>query len=275
MTSDNIQPNNSSSVVSLYTSPMVSLTIGDNTISNTIIKGYTNTIFGDTTIKNSILVDTIKGTLTTTGVDLYTATTGTITIGKLTSNMIINTDTTLKGSVYFDSLEGKTTTNNIVLYSLTTGNITIGASAVTNITIKGASTNIGALSGGAINIGNSTSTTYISGDVVRIMSSTTRYYLDKTTILTTATTLSSPLSKYYICNFTVAGNVNLPAPSLQFVGIEIVIRTIGTAIATPSTVAGTNVFINLSNALTSTLTTLTSFRVVCGEKAGSYYWIQI
>jgi len=237
------------------TNILTNVTTGNIDIGSITQTGYTN-IYGASTVGNT---STLYTNVTSGSIDIGTAlTTGIMKIGGSSS-------TALSFQLF-----GTTSGDNQLFKNVTNGDINFGGTNQTGALYIG-----GTNQTGGTYISNSGNTTYISGDVVRIMSSTTRYYLDKTTTLTSATTISSPLSKYYICNFTVAGNVNLPTPTVSFVGIEIVIRTIGTAAATPTTVAGTNVFINLSNALTSTLTSTTSFRVVCGEKAGSYYWIQL
>jgi len=209
MTGDNIQPNNSSSIVSLYTSPMVSLTIGNNTTSTTTIKGYTNKIYGDTTMINSILVDSVKGSLTTTSPNLYIDTTGTITIGKLSSLMTINPNTTINGNVYFNNLQGVSPANNISLYTLSTGTLTLGSTSLTSFTINSPSITIGTISVSSTTLNG----TLIVPNQLKIKSIEATATTDSVSLYTTLSNVliigSSSLNTLILNsqNLTISGNV--------------------------------------------------------------------
>jgi hypothetical protein len=243
-------------------------TSGGINIGNANQTGYTN-IYGAKTTGNTNALFT---NVTSGAIDIGTnMTTGVLKIGSS-----VSTATTTQ-------IYGTTTGDNQLFKNVTTGDINIGGVNQTGeIYIGGVNqtgnTNIGGISQtGTINIGNGNLTSNIlGGSFTRTLCLAPEviYHFDKTTYLTGTTTLSSPFSRYYICNFTSSGNINLPAPAYQFEGLEIIIRYVN-AVVTPTTAAGTNVFINLSNNVTSTLIATVSYRIICGLKAGSYYWIQL
>ena len=81
---------NSTSSVSLYEVPMVSLSMGNSSSPNTIT-GYTNTINGNTTFTNTIIGNTITGKAVGDAISLYNTSTGLITLGNSTLGTNTNT----------------------------------------------------------------------------------------------------------------------------------------------------------------------------------------
>jgi hypothetical protein len=81
---------NSTSSVSLYEVPMVSLSMGNASSPNTIT-GYTNTINGDTTITNTLKANSLVGKAVGDTISLYGTSTGLITFGNSTLGTNTNT----------------------------------------------------------------------------------------------------------------------------------------------------------------------------------------
>jgi hypothetical protein len=157
---NDIQPNTSSSVVTLYTSPMTSLTIGNNTTSTTTIKGLSNTIFGDTSIINTLKGNTIQSVLTTDAISLYSLTTGGITLGNSSGTNTINGNTTITNTLFGNTLRGKAVGDNISLYTTTTtGTITLGNGTLSTNIITGSSNTLNGLANTITGLANT-----INGD---------------------------------------------------------------------------------------------------------------
>ena len=167
-----------------------------------------------------------------------------------------------------NTIQNTSSTGNASLYSdVTTGSLTLGVGLTT----------------GNVSIGNyySSNTIEIAGNTIKnqghfltkIGLSFTTYYPFESQVFTSTTSILY-YYKYNLCNFSSTGYLYLDTPLLQHSGMELVIRQIGSAAAITSTVAGTNVFVNLSNSYVSSLTG-TVVKVVCMPVGTTYYWFQI
>ena len=198
------------------------------------------------------------------------------------------------------TIEGSFQTANRLFTNVTGGSITIGnpsqsgtmtiegstngnTNLFTNVT--GGSINIGtSLLGGSLTIGKPGSNMSLSGNLTRIIGSTGNpYYIDGIiTITTTPVTLSGTLYKYYIYDNNADGTIILPTPSINYLGIELVFRSVNGGnrprIEVPSLAA---LFIPLTNNVhVNHLGPTNIIRVVCGIHTTAIppntpYWIQL
>jgi hypothetical protein len=235
---------------------------------------FTNVTTGDINIGSATQTGytSIYGALTTKTNNLFTnVTTGNINIGTALTSGTFSIGSPLNTAPVF-SISGTMTGDNLIFDNVSSGNIYIGGYNQTG------DINIGTdILTGDINIGcpANTFTTRINGTLLREVSGNATYYLDGSVYMTTgnATPFNSPFAKYYICNFSSGNNVNLTAPLAGMEGIFINVRSIGSGSCSITSTG--SVFINSSNSVVTFLSASTSYRIVCGFKAGSYYWIQL
>ena len=164
------------------------------------------------------------------------------------------------------TIDGSLVGNNNLFNNVTSGIINIGNN----------------ISSGTMTIGNPDGNVSLSGNLTRIIGSGgIPHYLDGIIRITsTPYTLSTTLYKYYLYDSAVNGTIYFPHPTSEYMGIEIVLRSVnGTIKIIPSSNPSSNIFIELNNNNThlASLPAANIFRFVCGTHTSdtTYFWIHI